>query len=43
MALTNRISHNIFRIIAYTKKYGFEVIFCQEYFEDINVSNDLPR
>jgi hypothetical protein len=44
MALTNRISHNVFRTVAYTKKNGFEVIFFwQEYFEDINVINDLPQ
>jgi hypothetical protein len=27
MALPNRISHNVFRTIAYMKKKGFEVIF----------------
>jgi hypothetical protein len=27
MALTNRVSHNVFRTVAYTKKNGFEVIF----------------
>jgi hypothetical protein len=40
MALANRISHNGFRTIAYTKKKWFRMNFFDRNFEDINVIND---
>jgi hypothetical protein len=42
MVFTNRISYNVFRAISYTKKKWLRSnFFLHEYFEAINVINDL--
>jgi hypothetical protein len=41
MALSNRISHNVFRTIAYTKKNDFGSNFFDRNILKTNVINDL--